>query len=56
VKAKGGRPRVDPPGARVTTWIRSSDYDRLLKLAQQQDKSISGVIRELLKLKLPQVE
>lgn len=55
MKGKGGRPRVDPPGARVTTWVRSSEYERLLKLAKAQDKSISGLVRDLLKLKLEQV-
>ena len=49
---KGGRPRVDDQGLRLSTYVRSSDYDRLIKLAQKQDKSMSGLIRDLLRLKL----
>lgn len=51
-KSKGGRPRVEVPGVRVSTYIRAPDYDRLLALAQQHEKSLSGVVRELLHLKL----
>jgi hypothetical protein len=50
--AKRGRPREDLPSARVTTWIRTPDYDRLLALAKQHETSLSGVVRDLLKLKL----
>ena len=50
--AKGGRPRAAVPGVRVTTWIKTPDYDRLLALAQHHEKSLSGVVRELLHLKL----
>lgn len=50
---KGGRPRLEVPGIRVSTWVSAPDYDRLLDLANRHEKSLSGVIRELLKLKLP---
>lgn len=46
-----GRPRVEP-GAKVTTYVRASDYDRLLRLANSHDRTLSGLIRDLLKLKL----
>jgi len=49
VKTKRGRPRLPVPGARVTTWLRSTDYDRLLKAAKAQDVTISGLVRTLLK-------
>jgi hypothetical protein len=51
-KPKGGRPRAEVPGARVSTWVRSPDYDKLLALAKQHETTISGVVRDLLKLKL----
>lgn len=51
-KNKGGRPRVDPPGVRVSTFVRSPDYDRLLKLAQRHETSVSGIVRDLLRLQL----
>lgn len=47
-----GRPRVDDPGVNVTTYVRSRDYDRLVRLAHTTEKSLSGLIRELLRLKL----
>jgi hypothetical protein len=50
---KGGRPRVEVPGVRITTWIPAPDYDRLYALAQKHDSSVSGVVRELLRVRLP---
>jgi hypothetical protein len=47
-----GRPRMAEAGAKVTTYVRTSDYDRLLRLAHSHDRSLSGLIRDLLKLKL----
>jgi len=46
-----GRPRV-APGATLTTYVRSSDYDRLLRLATVQRKSLASLVRDLLRLKL----
>ena len=51
-KKKRGRPRAAVPGARVSTWVKTPDYDRLLDLAQRHQTSISGVVRDLLRLKL----
>ena len=47
-----GRPRQEDTGERVSTYVRSSDYDRLVRLARQSDKSLSRLIRDLLRLKL----
>jgi len=47
-----GRPKVDEPGARLSTYVRTSDYDRLVRLALKQDRSVSALVRDLLKLKL----
>lgn len=47
-----GRPRMAEPGAKLTTYVRASDYDRLVRLANHADKSLSGLIRDLLRLKL----
>lgn len=47
---RGGRPKAPEPGARVTTWVRSAEYDRLLRLAKAREQSLSGVVRDLLKL------
>jgi hypothetical protein len=47
-----GRPRVAEPGATLTTYVRSSDYDRLLRLATLQRKSLASLVRDLLRLKI----
>jgi hypothetical protein len=51
-KNKGGRPRAETPGVKVTTWLRAPDYDRLYTLAKRDDKSLSGAMRDLLRLRL----
>jgi hypothetical protein len=47
-----GRPRAVDRGETVSTYIRTSDYDKLLRLATDQRKSLSGLVRDLLRLKL----
>jgi hypothetical protein len=48
-----GRPKVDEPRASVSTWLPASEHDRLIKLAQKHEQSISSMVRSLLMLKLP---
>jgi hypothetical protein len=50
---KPGRPRVpDPkPGAVVSAWIPSADYDRIIKAAAAQDVTISALVRTWLRLR-----
>lgn len=47
-----GRPKADEPGSTVSTWLRTGEHDKLVKLAQQQETSISALVRQLLALKL----
>ena len=51
-RRKPGRPRAPEPGTRLSTYLRNSDYDRLVRLALKEDRTVSAVVRELLKLKL----
>jgi hypothetical protein len=51
-KRKPGRPRVDEPGAKLSTYVRGSDYDKLVRLALKEDRSLSSLVRDLLNLKL----
>ncbi len=44
-----GRPPSEEPGSRVTTWILDSEHDRLIKIANRRDQSVSSIIRELLR-------
>jgi hypothetical protein len=48
-----GRPKVEAPaGASVTTWLQLADHDRLLQLAKREEKTLSALIRDLLKLRI----
>jgi hypothetical protein len=49
---KPGRPKAAEQGAKLSTWVPTSQYDRLLKLANAREQSISGLVRDLLRLKL----
>jgi hypothetical protein len=46
-----GRPKAEEPGASITAWVPQSEYDRLCRLANQREESLSALVRELLKLK-----
>jgi len=41
-----------PASASVTTWLRVAQYDRLLQLAKREEKSLSALVRDLLKLRI----
>jgi hypothetical protein len=47
-----GRPRVDEPGTSVSTWLRPSEHDRLIRLANKHETTVSALVRQLLLLKL----
>jgi len=49
---RGGRPRVAEPGVALSTYVRASDYDRIARLALKQDRSVSAIVRDLLRLRL----
>ncbi len=48
-----GRPRVETPLERVSTRLPTPEYDRLVRLANRRDQSVSSLIRQLLVLRLP---
>ena len=47
-----GRPRVTEPGTTVSTWLRPGEHDRLIKLANLKETSVSALVRQLLVLRL----
>jgi len=47
--SKGGRPRVPESRNTVSTWVPSSDYDKIIKAAKAQDLTISALVRLWLK-------
>lgn len=51
-KGKRGRPREEEPGNTVATWLRAGDHDRLIAIAKREEKTISALVRELVKLRI----
>lgn len=48
-----GRPRADEPlSTSVSAWVRPNEYDRLVKMANQREQSVSALVRSLLIMKL----
>jgi hypothetical protein len=48
-----GRPRAAEQGYSVKTWLRESEYDKLIKLAAHRREPVSTLVRSLLILRLP---
>lgn len=48
-----GRPRSTDPGVSVKTWLRQSEYDRLIRAAAHRRQPISRLVRSLLVVRLP---
>jgi hypothetical protein len=51
-----GRPRSAEQGYSVKTWLRESEYDKLIRLAAHRREPVSSVVRSLLILRLPMNE
>lgn len=51
-----GRPRVEEPGTTVTAWVRTKEYDRLVKMASTREQSLSSLVRDLLTLSKREVK
>jgi hypothetical protein len=47
-----GRPRLEVSKTSLTTWVETAHYDQIVKMAQKQEKSVSGLVREMLTLRL----
>lgn len=48
-----GRPKSSDPGSPVMTWLRQSEHDRLIRLAQAHNTTVSALVRKIVILKLP---
>lgn len=51
-RRKPGRPRSDESKTTVSTWIGSHEHDRLIKLANRREQSVSETVRQILKHRL----
>jgi hypothetical protein len=49
---KPGRPKARYQGTRLSAWVPNYQYDKLCSLAKASEKSVSGLVRDMLKLKL----
>lgn len=49
---QGGRPRVEEPLERVSTRLPVPAYDRLVRLANMNETSVSNLVRQLLVFRL----
>jgi len=49
-----GRPKASDPGASLSTWLRGSEYDKLVQLAKKHDTSVSALARQIIVRRLPQ--
>lgn len=51
-RRKPGRPKSDEPKTAVMTWISAQEHDRLIRLANQREQSVSQTVRQLLRQRL----
>lgn len=51
-KRPRGRPRVEEPRASVSTWLPASYHDRLIKMANNRNESVSSLVKSMLMLQL----
>ena len=53
---KPGRPlgskSAAQPGVRISVWLPQTEADRLIRQALAQDRSVSSLVKQLLKLKI----
>jgi len=47
-----GRPKSSEPSNTVSTWLPAAEHDKLIKLANKQETSVSSLVRQLLAYKL----
>lgn len=48
-----GRPKAAEKGVAVMSWIKAGEYDKLVKLANQREATVSATVRALLTRRLP---
>jgi hypothetical protein len=48
-----GRPRAQEPSTPLTAWVKTSEYDRLVRLANKRETTVSSLVRDLIKLRMP---
>lgn len=52
IRSHGGRPPAPEPGSAITTWMPVSTHDKLIRLAQRQEVSVSALVRQFVILQI----
>ena len=52
-KNRGGRPPAREPGTSLTIWVPTQAHDRIVRLAERDNRSVSAFVRRLVILQLP---
>jgi len=47
-----GRPRNAEPSSSVSTWLPSRTHDSLIRLAREEETSVSALVRRLVLLRV----
>ena len=47
-----GRPKAEDPKTTLSTWVKATHYDQIVRMANEQEKSVSALVRDLLTLRL----
>ena len=47
-----GRPPLDEKGSSVSTWLSAREHDRLIRLANEREQTVSALVRQLLTRKI----
>jgi hypothetical protein len=47
-----GRPKAVEPCTSLSVWFPCREYDRLVKIANQREQSVSSLVRSMLILRL----
>lgn len=50
--SRRGRPRVTQPRSSVSTWVPTTYHDRLIKMANAQDTTVSSLVRQIIVIQL----
>lgn len=51
-KNRGGRPPAKEPGSHLTIWVPTRCHDRIARLAERQNETISAYVRSIVILQL----
>jgi hypothetical protein len=52
IKSRGGRPRAEVRSTALMTWVPTTYHDRLIQMANERHMSVSGLVRQILILRL----